>query len=51
LRGTDDARWEQRLIQLAPASGRLASVLLENALEAGEPAEDLLAVVVRSRVT
>jgi hypothetical protein len=51
LRGTDDARWEQRLIQLAPASGRLASVLLENALEAGEPAEDLLAVVVRSRAT
>jgi GAF domain-containing protein len=51
LRGSDDAAWENRLIGLAPASARLASVLLAKALEAGEPAEDLLAVVVRSRAT
>jgi hypothetical protein len=41
--------WQQQLVELAPASGRLASMLLAKALEAGEPAEDLLAVVVRSR--
>jgi GAF domain-containing protein len=51
LRGPDDAKWAEQLLELAPASPRLATVLLANALEAGEPAEDLLAVVVRSRVT
>lgn len=49
LRGEDDGRWEQHLLELAAASGRLASVLVEKALAAGDPAEDLLAVVVRSR--
>ncbi|HEX5062469.1 MAG TPA: SpoIIE family protein phosphatase [Kofleriaceae bacterium] len=49
LRGDDDVKWEQRLLEVAPASGRIASVLVTSALEAGEPAEDLLAVVVRSR--
>jgi len=49
LRGDDDTRWEQHLLEVAPASGRLASVLVDKALAAGEPAEDLLAVIVRSR--
>jgi hypothetical protein len=49
LRGPDDAAWERRLLDLALTTGRIASVLVEAALEAGEPAEDLLAVVVRSR--
>lgn len=49
LRGTDDERWQGQLRESAPASGRLASVLVEKALEDGEPREDLLAVIVRSR--
>jgi GAF domain-containing protein len=49
LRGDDDARWEQRLLETASATGRLATALVERALRDGEPAEDLLAVVVRSR--
>jgi hypothetical protein len=49
LRGTDDARWQQELRESAPASGRLATVLVEHSLKARDPDEDLLAVVVRSR--
>jgi hypothetical protein len=49
LRGEDDAAWEQTLLELAAASSRLATALVERALKAGEPGEDLLAVVVRSR--
>lgn len=49
LRGSDDQAWEDKLRGAAPASGRLAAVLVEQALEAGQPAEDLLAVVVRAR--
>ena len=49
LRGSDDERWTNVLRDHAPASGRLASVLVEQALRRGEPAEDLLAVVVRAR--
>jgi len=49
LRGSDDARWQSALREAAPASGRLATVLVDNALRAGEPQEDLLAVVVRTR--
>jgi hypothetical protein len=49
LRGADDEAWEAKLRELAPASGRLSTVLVESALEAGEPSEDLLAVVVRAR--
>ncbi|MDB4955649.1 MAG: protein serine/threonine phosphatase [Myxococcales bacterium] len=49
LRGDDDARWQALLRETAPAAGRLATVLVETALRAGEPREDLLAVVVRSR--
>lgn len=49
LRGDDDARWERHLVETTPTTTRLAAVLVEGALRAGEPAEDLLAVVVRSR--
>lgn len=49
LRGGDDERWEARLRESAPASGRLASVLVDLAVKRGEPTEDLLAVVVRAR--
>lgn len=49
LRGDDDSRWETTVRAAAPASGRLAAVLVEQALVAGEPIEDLLAVVVRAR--
>jgi len=49
LRGADDERWATKLREAAPASGRLASVLVDTVLKAGEPREDLLAVVVRSR--
>ncbi len=49
LRGTDDARWLETLREIAPAAGRLASVVVETALRAGPPSEDLLAVVVRRR--
>lgn len=49
LRGADATAWEKRLVEAAPASGRLASVLVEGALRMGAPTEDLLAVVVRSR--
>ncbi|MEO8845525.1 MAG: SpoIIE family protein phosphatase [Kofleriaceae bacterium] len=48
LRGTDDERWRELLRDSAP-SGRLATVLVEHALRAGVPSEDLLAVVVRAR--
>jgi hypothetical protein len=47
LRGTDDERWQAQLLE--NASGRLASALVEQALKDGEPREDVLAVVVRSR--
>jgi hypothetical protein len=49
LRGDDTERWQARLTEVAPASGRIATVLVETALRAGAPSEDLLAVVVRSR--
>jgi hypothetical protein len=49
LRGTDDTRWAGHLREVAPASGRLASVLVESALRLGGTQEDLLAVVVRAR--
>ena len=49
LRGEDDDRWQHTLREHAPASGRLASVLVENSLRTRDPSEDLLAVVVRSR--
>lgn len=49
LRGDDEERWHDKLLELAPSSGRLATALVEHALAAGEPAEDLLAVVVRAR--
>jgi hypothetical protein len=49
LRGEDDAKWQQRLLELAPTSSRLANVLVEATVQGGEPTEDLLAVVVRAR--
>ncbi|MEO6777388.1 MAG: SpoIIE family protein phosphatase [Kofleriaceae bacterium] len=49
VRGSDDLAWRDRLRANAPASGRLATVVVEAALRAGEPNEDLLAVVVRAR--
>ncbi|HSN27823.1 MAG TPA: SpoIIE family protein phosphatase [Kofleriaceae bacterium] len=49
LRGLDDAAWQAQLRQAAFASGRLAAVLVEDALRRGTPTEDLLAVVVRAR--
>ncbi|HET9991258.1 MAG TPA: SpoIIE family protein phosphatase, partial [Kofleriaceae bacterium] len=49
VRGSDDAAWRERLRANAISSGRLATVLVELALRAGDPTEDLLAVVVRSR--
>jgi len=49
LRGPDDERWRALLREVAPASGRLASVLVDGEARRGEPAEDLLAVVVRAR--
>jgi len=49
LRGPDDARWQAQLREAAFASGRLATVLVEDALKQGAPSEDLLAVVVRAR--
>ena len=49
LRGTDDAHWHAQLREAAFASGRLATVLVEDALRRGTPSEDLLAVVVRAR--
>lgn len=48
LRGDEDVGWEQRVLEIASAN-RLAHMLVERALERGEPAEDLLAVVVRTR--
>ena len=41
--------WQAQLREAAFASGRLATVLVDHALERGTPAEDLLAVVVRAR--
>src|SRR3569623_1548380 len=49
LRGQNDAEWSTQLRQAAFASGRLAAVLVEDALKLGTPSEDLLAVVVRAR--
>jgi hypothetical protein len=49
LRGTDDDTWRALLREVAPASGRLASVLVDGEVRRGEPSEDLLAVVVRAR--
>ena len=49
LRGDDDARWQRVVGDRAPATARLAALLVEHALAAGEPHEDLLAVVVRPR--
>ncbi len=49
LRGTDDTHWASHLREVAPASGRLASVLVESAVRRGGTSEDLLAVVVRTR--
>ena len=49
LRGTDDERWQAQLREAAFASGRLATVLVDDAMRRGAPAEDLLAVVVRAR--
>jgi GAF domain-containing protein len=49
LRGPDDKAFEIELREASPAAGRLATVLVENALRRGEPSEDLLAVVVRAR--
>ncbi len=48
LRGDDDEAWQQKLVAVAPLRPRLAVALVEGALERGEPAEDLLAVVVRA---
>ncbi|NVB80816.1 MAG: SpoIIE family protein phosphatase [Kofleriaceae bacterium] len=49
LRAPDPVGWQKRLGEVAPATGRLASVLVETTLRAGAPAADLLALVVRSR--
>ena len=49
VRGADEAKWNKALAEQGPAGSRLASVLVEAALRAGEPSEDLLAVVVRQR--
>ncbi|HEU0037512.1 MAG TPA: SpoIIE family protein phosphatase [Kofleriaceae bacterium] len=48
LRGDDDA-WRARIRELAFAGQRLPALLVEASLRGGEPAEDLLAVVVRRR--
>ena len=47
LRGDSDAAWSRMLREHAPASGRLATVLVEQRLRSSAPREDLLAVVVR----
>ncbi|MDQ3369562.1 MAG: hypothetical protein M3680_29390, partial [Myxococcota bacterium] len=49
VRGGDEAHWHQAVSEQAPAGSRLASVLVDAALRSGDPAEDLLAVVVRQR--
>jgi len=49
LRGADDGAWHALVLEAAPAGPRLAAVLVDDALEAGEPREDFLAVVVRQR--
>lgn len=49
LRGDDEAAWEAQLRSAAFASGRLATVLVEETLKRGAPDGDLLAVVVRAR--
>src|SRR5690606_26687032 len=51
LRGDHEEHWQLKLLELAPATARLATALVEHAAGAGEPAEDLLAVVVRSRAS
>ncbi len=49
LRGANSERWREVLKDCAPSGGRLAATLVELGLRNGAPAEDLLAVVVRSR--
>ena len=49
LRSDDDAVWHPAVRTQAHAGPRLASILVEAALKAGEPREDLLVVVVRER--
>jgi hypothetical protein len=49
LRSDDDILWMGQVRAVASAGPRLASVLVDAALERGEPLEDLLAVVVRQR--
>ena len=49
LRNDDDIQWMGQVRAVASAGPRLASVLVDVALARGEPAEDLLAVVVRQR--
>jgi hypothetical protein len=46
LRGDDDAAWSAQLVELAPAGGSLAQVMVDRA---GARDADLLAVVVRAR--
>ena len=47
LRGDSDTAWTRVLREHSPASGRLATVLVEQRLRTSAPREDLLAVVVR----
>jgi hypothetical protein len=49
VRGADEVLWHKSLAEHAPAGSRLASALVDVALRAGEPPEDLLVVVVRHR--
>jgi hypothetical protein len=49
LRRGDDDAWTAMVRDAAPAGPRLASVLVDAALEHGPPREDLLAVVIRER--
>ena len=49
LRGANSDRWREVLKDSAPAAGRWAATLVALALRNGAPAEDLLAVIVRTR--
>lgn len=49
VRGEDELHWNRTLAEQGLAGSRLATVLVDQALRAGEPREDLLAVVVRQR--
>ena len=49
VRGSDDDAWQRTLATQAPAGVRLAAMLVDAARGGGQPAEDLLAVVVRQR--